>query len=50
MADASTRTTSIAARKRAAEAEAALDQMYAYFTRDEMPRAVVTELDARRAA
>lgn len=50
MADASTRTTSIAARKRAAEAEAALDQMYAYFTRDEMPRAVVTELDARLAA
>lgn len=50
MAQADTKTTSIDARKRAAEADAALDQMYGYFTREEAPRVVVTELDARRAA
>lgn len=50
MAQADTKTTSIAARKRAAEAEAVLDQMYGYYTREESPRVIVTELDARRAA
>lgn len=50
MAQADSKPTSIAARKRAAEAEAVLDQMYAYFTREDMPRPVVSELDARRAA
>ncbi|SCY36909.1 hypothetical protein [Paracoccus tibetensis] len=49
MADAN-KTTSIAQRKLAAEAEAVLDQMYAYFTREERPRPVMSELDARRAA
>ncbi|MGP9804367.1 hypothetical protein [Paracoccus sp. NSM] len=44
------KTTSIADRKRAADAEAALDQMYGYFTREEAPRVIVSELDARRAA
>ncbi|MCT4332080.1 hypothetical protein MU516_04245 [Paracoccus sp. YLB-12] len=41
---------SIADRKRAQEAEAVLDQMYAYYSRDERPRIVVTEFDAQRAA
>lgn len=49
MADAN-RTTSIAQRKLSAEADAVLDQMYGYFTREERPRAVTTEFDARRAA
>lgn len=49
MADAN-KTTSIAQRKLAAEAEAVLDQMYGYFTREEQPRLVTSELDARRAA
>lgn len=49
MADAN-KTTSIAQRKLAAEAEAVLDQMYAYFTHEERPRPVMSELDARRAA
>lgn len=44
------KTASIADRKRAAEAEAVLDQMYGYFTREEAPRVIVSELDARRAA
>ena len=43
-------TTSIAQRKLAAEADAVLEQMYGYFTREERPRLVITELDARRAA
>lgn len=37
---------SLAARKIQSEADAVLDQMFAYFTRDEAPRIV----DARRAA
>lgn len=41
---------SIADRKRNQAADAALDQMYGYYTRNETPRAVVSELDARRAA
>ncbi|WP_168217394.1 hypothetical protein [Paracoccus liaowanqingii] len=45
-----TRPLSIADRKRSIEADATLDQMYSYFTRDEMPRPVVSELDARKAA
>ena len=49
MADAN-KTTSIAQRKLAAEAEAVLDQMYGYFTREEAPRPVMSEFDARRAA
>lgn len=44
------RPLSIADRKRNIDADAALDQMYSYFTRDEMPRPVISELDARRAA
>lgn len=44
------KTTSIAERKRAAEAEAVLDQMYGYFTRQEAPRVIVSELDAARRA
>ncbi|WCR00340.1 hypothetical protein [Paracoccus aestuarii] len=41
---------SIADRKRSLEADAVLDQMYGYYTREETPRAVVSDLDARRAA
>jgi len=41
---------SIADRKRSIEADAVLDQMYGYFTREESPRHVVSELDARKAA
>lgn len=37
---------SISARKPQADADAVLDQMFAYFTRDEMPNAIET----RRAA
>ncbi len=49
MADAN-KTTSIAQRKLAAEAEAVLEQLYGYFTREERPRLVISEFDARRAA
>nr|WP_162623628.1 hypothetical protein [Paracoccus saliphilus] len=45
-----TKPLSLAARKRSMEADAALDQMFGYFTRQETPRAVITELDARKAA
>ena len=45
-----TKTTSIAARKRSLEADAVLDQMFGYFTREEAPRAVISELDAQKAA
>lgn len=50
MAKTADKPLSIAARKRNAEADAVLDQMFAYFTRDEAPRPVITELDARKAA
>ncbi|WP_295049756.1 hypothetical protein [uncultured Paracoccus sp.] len=39
---------SISARKLQAEADAVLEQMFGYYTRDEMPRPVVDT--ARRAA
>lgn len=48
MSKSDSRTTSIAERKRAAEA--VLDQMYGYFTRQEAPRVIVSELDAARRA
>lgn len=41
---------SIADRKRSIEAEAVLDQMYGYYSREESPRYVVSELDAQKAA
>ncbi|WP_277023677.1 hypothetical protein [Paracoccus hibiscisoli] len=41
---------SIADRKRSLQADAALEQMYGYYTRDDAPRPVVSELDAQRAA
>lgn len=41
---------SIEDRKRSVEAEAALEQMYGYYVREEAPRYVVSELDARKAA
>lgn len=41
---------SIADRKRSLQADAALEQMYGYYSRDEAPRAVVSEFDAQRAA
>ncbi|CAM3087620.1 hypothetical protein PANO111632_02260 [Paracoccus nototheniae] len=50
MSTANTKPLSIAERKRSMDADSALDQMYSYFTRDEMPRPVISELDARRAA
>lgn len=49
MADAN-KTASIAERKLAAEAEAVLEQMYGYFTREDRVRQVISDLDARRAA
>lgn len=45
-----TKPQSIADRKRDAEANAALEQMYGYFTPEERRRPVVSELDARKAA
>ncbi|MBU2958903.1 hypothetical protein Q4511_16015 [Paracoccus sp. 1_MG-2023] len=44
------KTTSIAARKRSNEADAVLDQMFGYFAREDMPRAVISEFDAHKAA
>ncbi|WP_022707566.1 MULTISPECIES: hypothetical protein [Paracoccus] len=44
------KTTSIAARKRSLEADAVLDQMYGYFTREDESRKVVSEFDAQKAA
>ncbi|WP_265502644.1 hypothetical protein [Paracoccus beibuensis] len=44
------RPLSIADRKRSIEADAVLDQMYGYYTREEAPRLVVSDLDARKAA
>ncbi|WP_378944199.1 hypothetical protein [Paracoccus sp. R86501] len=41
---------SIEDRKRSIEAEAVLEQMYGYYVREEAPRYVVSELDARKAA
>ncbi|WP_411836754.1 hypothetical protein [Paracoccus sp. ME4] len=41
---------SIADRKRSQQADAALEQMFGYYAREDSPRAVVSELDARRAA
>ena len=45
-----TKPLSIADRKAQIEADAVLALMFGYFTREEAPRAVITELDARRAA
>ena len=50
MSTANPKPLSIAERKRNLQADAVLDQMYSYFTREEMPRPVISELDARRAA
>lgn len=41
---------SIEARKRGQQADAALEQLFGYYSRDDRPRAVITELDARTAA
>lgn len=41
---------SIAERARNSEADAALEQMFGYFSRDERSRPIVSELDARQAA
>ncbi|WP_162798972.1 hypothetical protein [Paracoccus indicus] len=41
---------SIEDRKRSIEAEAALEQMYGYYVREDAPRLVISELDARKAA
>lgn len=41
---------SIADRKRSLEADAVLEQMYGYYTREEAPRLVVSDVDAQKAA
>ncbi|GHG10979.1 hypothetical protein [Paracoccus aerius] len=46
MADNTAQPLSITARKLAAQADAVLDQMFGYFTREEAPRVIET----RRAA
>ena len=48
MAQNSVQPLSISARKLQAEADAVLDQMFGYFTREEAPRVVVD--NTRRAA
>lgn len=48
MAQNTAQTFSIAARKLQTEADAVLDQMFGYFTRDEAPRAIAE--NTRRAA
>jgi len=50
MSNEQNRPLSLAARKRSAEADAVLEQMYGYFTREESPRPVISELDAQKAA
>lgn len=41
---------SIADRKRSQQADAALDQMYGYYAREDGNRPVVSELNAQKAA
>lgn len=50
MTNEQTKPLSLAARKRSMDADAALEQMYGYFTRQDAPRPVITELDAQKAA
>ncbi|WP_410218772.1 hypothetical protein [Paracoccus sp. (in: a-proteobacteria)] len=50
MTEAQNKPLSLAARKRSAEADAVLDQMYGYYTRSESPRVVISDLDAQKAA
>lgn len=45
-----TKPLSIADRKRAIEADAVIEQMYGYYSREERPRVVVSEFNAQRAA
>lgn len=44
------RPMSIEAHKRGLQADAALEHMFSYYSRDDRPRAVVSELDARTGA
>lgn len=50
MTNAHIKPLSLAARKRSLEADAALEQMFGYFTRQETPRPVISDLDAQKAA
>lgn len=50
MTNAQTKPLSLAARKRSIEADAVLEQMFGYFTRQDTPRAVISDLDAQKAA